>query len=186
MFLSAGSNALSGAVDSAGVSSAFLIRSQLRSIANEVVDSAAFDVHGRVALMVDGEGHRMLAENAFIEVLQKRNFVSVVTDTAFSNQVLSIYVFQTDIKVRALDAKMSERTIRTMLEARMLKGTNHELRLLGLFQRDVKDTAEVFLGGVFPAVPQNESTGVFQRMLTPFIVVGGAIVIVFLFFTVRS
>ena len=186
IILSAELKAFSSTMDSTGVSSASLVRSQLRSIANEVVDSAAFDVHGRVAVQVEGEGQRMLAENAFIEVLQKRSFVSVIADTAFTNQVLSIFVFQPDIKVRELDAKTSERTIRTMLEARMLKGTNHELRLLGIFQRDVKDTARVFSDGVIPVVPQNENTGVLQRMLTPFIVVGGAIIIVYLFFTVRS
>jgi hypothetical protein len=173
-------------MDSVGVSSATVIRSQLRSIANEVVDSSVFDVHRRVAVLVEGEGQRMLAENAFIEVLQKRNFVSVATDTSFANHVLSIFVFQPEIKVRELDTKMSERTIRTVLEAKILKGNNREVRLLGIFQREIKDTAQVYPGGVFPAVPQNESTGVLQRLLTPFIVVGGAIVIVYLFFTVRS
>jgi hypothetical protein len=102
------------------------------------------------------------------------------------NQKLSVFVFQPDIKVRELDAKASERTIRTILEARMLKGTNHEERMLGTFRRETKDTAQVFLSAVLPAAQQNENTGVFQRMLTPFIVVGGAIVIVYLFFTVRS
>jgi hypothetical protein len=186
MIVLAGSNVLSGTVDSTGVSSASLIRSQLRSIANEVVDSTTFDVNGRVAVQVGGEGQRMLAENAFIEVLQKRNFVSVVVDTAFTNQILSVFIFQPEIKVRELDAKLSERTIRTILEAKVLKGSNHEVRMLGTFQRETIDTAQVFSTGVLPAVQQNENAGVFQRMLTPFIVVGGVIVIVYLFFTVRS
>ena len=186
MIVVAGSKALSGSIDSMGVSSASVIRSQLRSIANEVVDSATFDVNGRVAVLVGGEGQRMLAENAFIEVFQKRNFVSVVVDTAFTNQILSVFIFQPEIKVRELDAKLSERTIRTILEAKVIKGTNHEVRMLGTSQRETKDTAQVFPTGVLPAVQQDENAGVFQRMLTPFIVVGGVIVIVYLFFTVRS
>jgi hypothetical protein len=186
MILLAGSGAVSFANDSTGVNSTFVVRSQLQSIADEVVDSAKFDVKGRVAVLVEGEGPRALAENAFIEAFQKRNYASVVIDTASINQILHMFILNAEIKVRELDAKLSERNIRTTLEARIVKGAEHEVRMLGTFHRETIDTAQVFTAGLLPAVQKNDETGILQRMLTPFIVVGGAIVIVYLFFTVRS
>jgi hypothetical protein len=184
--LSVGSHAWSSANDSALVHSTSVVRAQLQSIADEIVDSVIFDRRGRVAVLVEGEGPRTLAENAFIEALQKRNYTSVVIDTVSTNQILHVFIFSTEIKVRELNSKLSERSIRTALDARMVKGAEREVRMLGTFQRETKDTAQVFTGGFLPAVQKNGETGILQRMLTPFIIVGGAIVIVYLFFTVRS
>ena len=163
-----------------------VMRSQLQSIADEVVDSAKLDIKGRVAVLVEGEGPRTLAENAFIEALQKRNYVSMVTDTVSANQILHVFFISAEIKLRELDAKLSERNIRTTLEVRMVKGAEREVRILGTFHRETRDTAQVFATELLPTVQKNDETRIFQRMITPFIIVGGAIVIVYLFFTVRS
>lgn len=181
-----GSNAVSFTNDSTGVSSTSVIRTQLQSIADEVVDSAKFDIKWRVAVLVEGEAPRTLAENAFIEVLQKRNYASVVIDTASVNQILHVFLFSTEIKMRELDAKLSERNIRTTLEVRMIKGAEREARMLGTFHRETKDTAKVFTTTLLPLDQKTDEDGILQRMLTPFVVVGSAIVIVYLFFTVRS
>jgi hypothetical protein len=186
MILLSGSDAVSFAKDTTGVNSTSIVRSQLQSIADEVVDSAKFDVKGRVAVLVEGEGPRTLAENAFIEVLQKRNYTSVVIDTASTNQMLQVFLLNTEITAKELNAKVSERNIRTTLEARTVKGVEREVRILGTFLRETKDTAQVFTAGMLPATQKSDENGILQRMLTPFIVVGGAIVIVYLFFTVRS
>jgi hypothetical protein len=135
---------------------------------------------------VEGEGSRTLAENAFIEALQKRKYSSVVIDTASISQLLHVYILNAEMKVHELNAKVSERITRTMLEARMVKGAEHKVHMLGMFQRETKDTVQVTTLGLNPAVQNNDENGILQRMLTPFIVVGGAVVIVYLFFTVRS
>lgn len=186
MVLLARSDAKSFANDSVGVNNTFVVRSQLQSIADQVVDSAKFDVKGRVGVLVEGEGPRTLAENAFIEVLQKRNYASVAIDTISVNQILHVFLFNTEIKVQKLDTKLSERNIRTTLEVRMIKGVEREARMLGTFHRETKDTAQVFTTTLLPADQKKDEDGILQRMLTPFIIVGGAIVIVYLFFTVRS
>ncbi len=186
MILLAGSDVMSCANDSVGASSTSIIRLQLQNIANEVVDSAKFDVKGRVAVFVEGEGQRTLAENAFIEAFQKRNFTSIVMDTVSVNQILNVFILNSEIKVRELNAKLSERIIRTTLEARMIKGTEREAHILGTFCKETKDTAQIFAEGLLPLVKKDEESGILQRMLTPFIVIGGAIAIVYLFFTVRS
>jgi hypothetical protein len=181
-----GTDAESFANDSSEVNSMVVVRSQLQSIADEVIDSAKFDVQERVAVLVEGKESRTLAENAFIEALQKRNYISVVIDTLSINQILQVYILNTEIKVRELDAKLSERNIRTTVEARMVKGAERDVRMLGTFYRESKDTAQVFTTGLLPTVQKDDENGILQRMLTPFIIVGGAVVIVYLFFTVRS
>jgi len=186
MMLLAGSKAVSFTNDSTGVNSATVVRSQLQSIADEVVDSAKFDVKDRVAVLVEGDGPRTLTENAFIRALQKRNFTSVVIDTASKNQILQLIILNAENKVRELDAKLSERNIRITVEVRVTKGVEHEVRMLGTFHRETKDTVQTYSAGLLPVVQKKDESGILQRMLTPFVVVGGAIVIVYLFFTVRS
>lgn len=172
--------------DSTGINSTAIVRSHLQSIADEVVDSSKLDAKGRVAFLVEGDGVRTLAENAFIEAFQKKDYASVVIDTASKDQVLRVFFFNPEVKFRELDAKISERSIRTTLEVRVVKGAEREVRMLGTFSRETKDTLQLFTAGSAQSVQKNDENGILQRVLTPFIVIGGAIVIVYLFFTVRS
>jgi hypothetical protein len=186
MIFVVGSYAESLTHDSTGINNTAVIRAQLRSIADEVIDSAKFDVQEHVAVIVEGEGPRMLTENAFIETLQKRKYTSVATDTASVHQLLHVYILGTDIKLRELNAGTSERITRTALETRMTAGAERTVYLLGTFQRETKDTVQTPAPGFIPAVQNSDDNGILQRMLTPLIVVGGAVMIVYLFFTVRS
>jgi hypothetical protein len=176
----------SRAIDSTGVSSTLVLRMQLQSIADEVVEQANLDQKIRVALFVEGEGPRSLAENAFVESLQKRSFTSVLEVGTSLEQTLQVFFLSTNIKMRELDAKYSEREISTALEARTVIGTEHKVRLLGTFHRATKDTALVFPSLPLSIVPANEKESVMQRLLTPVIILGGAVLIVYLLFTVRS
>jgi hypothetical protein len=186
VILICGTFALSRAGDSTGVSSALVVRSQLQSIADEVVDQAKFDTKGRVSIWVEGEGPRSLAENAFIETLQKRSYTSGLGMETASGQTIHVFLLGTDIKVRELDAKYSERNINTTLEVRTMSGTEREIRLLGIFHRETKDTAQVFPSVQLPAGLKDEETGVMQKLFTPLIIISGSILIVYLLFTVRS
>ena len=182
----AGLPAMSMPIDSAGVSSTMVVRKQLHQIAQDVVDSAHIDVNRRIAVVVEGDGMRMLAENALIEALQNRHCTSVVADTASVSQILYAFVFSTDVKIHPVNEKYSERSTRTALEARVVTGADRRAQMLGSFYRETKDTAQIYASPVFPDAQKNEEDGFFQRMMTPFIVIGGAIVVVYLFFTVRS
>jgi hypothetical protein len=181
-----GKFSISRASDSIGVTSSSVIRLQLQSIADEVFDQAKLDPKVRVALWVEGEGPRSLAENAFVETLQKRSFTSVLSTGKTSDQTLHVFLLSTDIKVRAVDEKYSERNISIALEVRTVLGTEREVRLLGTFLRVAKDTAQVFPSLQLLVLPANEEESVMQRLLTPFIIISGAVLIVLLLFTVRS
>ena len=186
MMLFFGSVAISRADDSTGVSSISVVRSQLQSIANEVVDQAKLDPQGRVGVLVEGEGPRSLVENAFIKELQKRSYKSILGSDAEVKQTVHVFLLGIDIKVQGLDTKLSERNICTDLEVRTVTGMEHEVRVLGTFHREAKDTAQVFPSDQLSAVPKDDRSGVVQRILTPLIVITGVFLIVYLFFTVRS
>jgi len=177
---------VSRAGDSIGVTSASVIRLQLQSIADVAIDQAKLDPKVRVALWVEGEGSRSLAENAFVETLQKRSYTSVLSTGKTLDQTLQVFLLSTDIKVRAVDEKYSERNISIAIEVRTVLGTEREVRLLGTFHREAKDTAQVFPSLQLSVLPVNEEESVMQRLLTPLIIVSGAVLIVFLLFTVRS
>jgi hypothetical protein len=168
------------------VNSASVIRSQLQSIADEVIDQAKLDHKDRVALWVEGEGPRSLAENAFIETLQKRSYTSALKSGTLSEQTLHVFLLGTDIKVRELGVKIFERKILTTLEVRTEIGVEREIRFLGTYHREAKDTAQVFPSAQLSIVPLNEEESVMQQWLTPLIIIGGAVLIVYLLFTVRS
>jgi len=177
---------VSRASDSIGVASASVIRLQLQSIADEAVNQAKLDSKYRVALWVEGEGPRSLAENAFVEALQKRSYTSVLSTGTTLEQTLHVFLLSTDIKMRPVDAKYSERNISIGLEVRTIFGSEREVRLLGTFHREVRDTAQVFPSLQLSVLPTNDDESVMRRLLTPFIVLSGAILIVLLLFTVRS
>ena len=181
-----GVHSVSRAGDSIGVSSASVIRLQLQSIADEAINQAKLDSKGRVALWVEGEGPRSLAENAFVETLQKRNYTSVLSTGKTSDQTLHVFLLSTDIKVRPVDEKYSERNISISLETRTIFGIEREVRLLGTFHRETKDTAQVFPSLQLSVLPANEEESVVQQLLTPIIIISGAVLIVILLFTVRS
>lgn len=177
---------VSHASDSIGVASASVIRFQLQSVADVVIDQARLDPKGRVALWVEGEGPRSLAENAFVETLQKRSYTSILSAGKTSDQMLQVFLLSTDINVRPVDEKYFERNISIALEVRTVLGTEREVRLLGTFHRETKDTAQVFPSLQLSVLPANEEESVMQRLLTPLIIISGAVLIVLLLFTVRS
>jgi hypothetical protein len=177
---------LSSAADSIGVAGASVIRSQIHSIADEVVDGAKLDPKNQVFLWIEGDGQRSLAENAFVETLQKQGFTSVLSKSNDSMQTLNIYLIGTDVKVKPIDQKYFERSISTALEARTILGMDRKVQLLGTFHREGKDTAKVFPSFQIQTINENEKESLVQRLLTPLIILSGAALIIYLLFTVRS
>jgi hypothetical protein len=185
--ISAGIFAISHADDSTAVSHAVVIRSQLQSIADEVVGQAKLDTTDRVFVFVEGEAWRSLVENAFIEALQKRNYsCSLSTGTLLSGQALQIFLLGADINVAEINSKLSRRSIRTTLEARKIIGADRQVNLLGTYYRQSIDTAQAFPSLQLPADRKDEKGSILQTLLAPIIVISGAVLIVYLFFTVRS
>jgi hypothetical protein len=177
---------ISRAGDSIGVASVSVIRLQLNSIADEVVGRVKLNPENQVALWVEGEGQRSLAENAFVETIQKRGYTTVLSTAKSSEQTLHVFLFGTDIKVRAVDKKYFERIISTSLEVRTILGVERKVNLLGTFQRESKDIAQAFPSFDTSVIQADEEESLMQRLLTPLIILSSAALIIYLLFTVRS
>jgi hypothetical protein len=177
----------SQAADSIGIASTSAIRMQLQSIADEVIGQAKLDPKYQVVLHVEGEGPQSLAENAFVETFQKQNYTLVLSAGKASEQALEVFLLSTNIKLQTVDTKYSERNIRIALEARTVVGKERKVHLLGTFHREVKDTAQIFPSiQLLGAQVDEGEENLMQKLLAPFIVLSGAILIVYLLFTVRN
>jgi hypothetical protein len=168
-----------------GASNSVVIRSQFQSIADEVISKAGFDSSARIDIIVEGEKWRALAENAFIEALRNNGNIPVFGSETGADRVLHLFILSTSQKAKSIGGDKFEREIVTSLEARTeLKGGN-DIKLLGTFRRSWVDTSNVLPDSGFPD-DNKEKTGVLPLLLTPLVVIGSAILIVYLFFTVRS
>lgn len=88
--------------------------------------------------------------------------------------------------MREINIKLSERSIRTTLEVRKVTGMDRKVSILGTFYRQVSDTAQTFPSVQLSTEQSDGKSGILQKLLTPFIVISGAVLIIYLFFTVRS
>lgn len=172
--------------DSTDVSSTVIVRHQLKSIAQEVLAKSKFDPKVRVILNVEGDGPRSLAENSFIEIFNDQHFSSILLQRSIDEQTLSIYLLGVTVTSRQLDSKLFERRCQTKLDARTVTGLDHETQFIGTFQRESLDTVHTFSSFDFFPEQITDKSNLSQRLLTPLILIGGAILIVYLFFTVRS
>ncbi len=149
--------------------------------------SAKLDLKSQVALWVEGEGQRSLAENAFIETLQKRSYASVLSTGKTSGTDASC------ISTWYMKSK-SEQWVKNILNGVLLPrskyktilGVERKVYLLGTFQREGKDKAQIFPSVQMPVLQADEEESLIQRLLTPLIILSGAVLIIFLLFTVRS
>lgn len=172
--------------DSTDVSSSVLVQEQLKSIAHEVVSKVKLDPGHPVAFQVEGDGPRILVENAFIEILQEKNYSTRLRSHSSDYQTLSVYILGITVSAKQLDSQLFERSCRTSLEARMESGTDHQVQFLGSFKRESLDTVHTYPSFSFYSQQQDSEDSLTQRIFTPFILIGGAILVVYLFFTVRS
>lgn len=172
--------------DPENISSTAIVRSQLQSMAEEAVEKFEFNPNSNIAVFVDGEEPRSLAENAFIDVLKNKNYTAILTSEKKNYQSLQISILNVSVKIRQLAEKLSERTVQTVIEVKAKKENDGAVVMLGTFQRQTRDTAETFVSPQIGFFGGNEEESVIQRILTPFIVIGGIITIIYLLFTVRS
>jgi len=168
------------------VSSSVIVREQLKSIALEVVSKVTLDPKYPVAFQVEGDGSRLLVENTFIEVLHGQNYSTILRSHSSDYQTLSVYILEITVSAKQRDSQLFERSCQTTLEVRMVSGTDHQVQFIDTFRRESLDTVDTYPSFPFYSQHRDDEDSVSQRILTPFILIGGAILVVYLFFTVRS
>jgi len=171
-------------------STAMVIRQQLGSIAQEVVGRLQSPAGSAVAITVSSQADRELAENAFVESVQDRGlrpYLNSAHDSA--GTLLKIVILDSRALFTEIKNHAYRRTVRTELEARAGRSDGDSLVYLGKFHRTLSDTVsanDTEARTSLRAISNDEDATFFQRLAGPLIVLASGIVVVYLFFTVRS
>ena len=171
-------------------STAMVIRQQLGSIAEEVADKLQIVANSAVIVSVQPHSERELAENAFVKSLENRGFRLFLKPTRDSGAVnLRITILNDRAQFKETAQHTYERIVQTELEARTERDNGESIAYLGTFHRVSSDTVSLKDAEV-PVQRQgeigDEGATLFQRLVGPLIVLASGIIVIYLFFTVRS
>jgi len=173
-------------------SAVMVLKAQTASIAREVVSevrSSLPDSDG-VLLRVEARAYQTMVENAFVQELSRSLLKPLLPMRApTGTPALDVLVLDQSVGYRPIPAGTFERTAKTVVEARFQRGAGADVEYLGTFQRTSTDTVvqrealQVFGRGTDPSV---ENASFFDRVAGPVLIITGAFLIVYLFFTVRN
>ncbi len=163
-----------------------VLRDQASSIAEEILDSLrlAPASTGRVSVSVRGGGTHDIVENAMLEALQRRGVKATLRRESLVDEPNSLHLFVLEQNVvHDASKETAGWNIRTTLEVRV--GEEETSRYAGKFSRNVRDTVSghEYTGSGTGLVG---SDSFLEKIIEPLVVVAGAFLIVYLFFTVRS
>ena len=172
-----------------GMSAALVLRSQASSIAEESFKKMGPSISGldNVGIVVTGGSARALVENAFLELLGRKGIhVSLQSSSSSLKQSMQFNVLDQSVRYAGLANGEYRREIQTAIEARRTSNDTAMAEYLGLFKRqDVDTVAFREDAGMATEVHDGERT-LFDKLLGPILMIGGAFLIVYLFFTVRN
>jgi hypothetical protein len=174
---------------SSGLSSSLVMRSQAASIAEESFAALGTPATGmdRMSVVVSGGIARTVIENAFVESFSRKGIrISLHGTEAANIDQLQLTVLDQSVRYSVLADGQYRREIKTAIEARQTSNDTAFVRYLGLFQRQAVDTVGFREDGGTASVEQNPERTLLDRLLGPVLLIGGAFLIVFLFFTVRN
>jgi len=170
---------LTSAQDFEVQSDALAVFGQLKSVAEELAAEFGVGRGQRLALNVESQHKKTVTENAFLEVLKDRGAL-VYLATGVGNaedSVLRVVVLVQEAKRHELEDGVAVRYVETMMDAR-IETRSGVVPAQKIFHRVSTDTLRVR--------SWSTDASFLERLLEPAIVIGGAILVVFLLFTVRS
>jgi hypothetical protein len=171
-------------------STVMIVRNQLGSIAEEIVDKLQIAANSSVILVVQANSEWGLAENAFVKSLQNRGFRPFLKPMRDSSAVnLKITVLNNRAQYKETSQHAYERIVQTELEARTERDNGESLSYLGIFHRVSSDTVsskDVEVTVQHRGDVGDEDATLFQKVVGPLIILASGIIVVYLFFTVRS
>lgn len=172
-----------------GLSATLVLRSQAASIAEESISKFEQSMTGvdRVGIRVEGGSARSLIENAFLELLNRRGLRGTLLGTQGNpGDVIHVIVLDQSVRYFGLSSGEYKREIQTALEARAASGDSSSVQYLGMFKRQDIDTVAFREEGALVGIPRDGERTLFDRLLGPVILIGGAFLVVYLLFTVRN
>ena len=172
-----------------GLSGSLILRLQATSIAEETFVRLSRSLSGvdQIAVSVEGGASRTLVENAFLDLLGRKGIhASLQTQPTSSTNHLQLTVLDQSIRYAGMVSGEYRREVQTAIEARRTSNDSAVVEYLGLFKRQDVDTVAFREDGGMPGAARETERTLFDRLLGPVILIGGAFLIVYLFFTVRN
>jgi hypothetical protein len=173
----------------ARMSGTLVLRSQAGGVAEETLGKLETSLKGvdQIILNVDGGSARTLIENAFLEILNRQGVhTSLRPEQGVGKRALQIVVLEQGVRYVGLSSGDYRREVRTSIEARDVPGDSSAMKYVGIFSRgDIDTVAFREEGGLLPLARDSERT-LFDKLVGPVLLIGGAFLIVYLFFTVRN
>jgi hypothetical protein len=172
-----------------GLGASLVLRSQAASVAEEAVSRLGNSLNGidRVGLVVEGGSAPLFVENAFLDFLNRRGVHMVLTGgPASPKEVIQVSVLDQSVRYSSLPSGEFRREVQTAVEARRAFADSSSMEYLGLFKKLDIDTVAFREEIGMTAVGREGERSLFDRLLGPVLLIGGAFLIVYLFFTVRN
>jgi hypothetical protein len=169
-----------------------ILRAQTAGIAQDVAKKIGRSLSDsvRVVVRVEAPANQMMVENVFVETLSRSFLRPLLPNSAPPGvPAIDVLVLAQSVDYREIPAGAFERTVRTILEARFQPEGGADVKYLGTFERATADTvahrdeAQVFGRRLGPSL---ESASFFDKIAGPVLIITGAFLVVYLFFTVRN
>lgn len=171
------------------MSGSTVLRVQAGSAAEETMAKLRDSLKGidQIRLLVEGGGFRVLVENAFLDILNRMGVRAVVQiPQAGGKSSLRITILDQSVRYTSISGGEYRREVRTSFEARGSSTDTSATNYVGIFTRVDNDTVgfreEI---GVLPST-QEMDRSLFDKLVGPLVLIGGAFLIVYLFFMVRN
>ena len=172
-----------------GLSASLVLRTQAASIAEETVAHLGDSLSGlqRVGILVEGGSARPLIENAFLELLGRKGVRAVLQGSQGSpRHFIDVAVLDQSVRYVAIASGDYRREVQTAIEARRSFGDSSGVAYLGMFKRQDVDTVAFREDvGAIGSLHERDRT-LFDRLVGPILMISGAFLVVYLFFTVRN
>jgi hypothetical protein len=168
-----------------------ILREEADSIAASIEEEVGAIPSDSVNCFVTDGQFKLPAENALAGQLMKKGIRVLIGPPVDSGMWrVSMLVLDCSVKYVDLERDLSQRRIRLSVEVRVQPKRSDEARFLRSFVSDKVDTvsrrdresSDARAG----SVPEHGEESTLQRLLTPLVLIAGTIVIVYLFFSVRS
>jgi hypothetical protein len=171
------------------MSGTLVLRSQAGVVAEETLArlTTSLSEARDLVLSVEGAGTRSLIENAFLELLHRRGIQAAIrSGQAGDKRTLQIVVLEQQVRYTGLASGEYRREVRTSIETRDFLRDSSRTQYVGTCSHQDVDTVAFREDiGLYPAARETDRT-LFDKLLEPILLVGGAFLVVYLFFTVRN
>lgn len=169
---------------------AVVLRAQALTLAREIVGEANLREDARLQLQVLGAGIPELIESALLQALRERGIPAAVTDAyEVPDVLLRVLVLKQETSYDPVPEGGFRRTLATVVDVTLEDRAERQTRFLGQFDEMLADTVhrkEETVARDEKAPPAGSRPSAVEKVLAPLVVVAGAVIIVYLFFTVRS